>query len=98
MEQPSLTDAVRNLSLEDRFARLVLGTGMLTIPVIHLSLGAVASWHGYLLLCSIYPLLTAMVAWDPLYALSRSRSCNTSRRNRCGTLGVAIRAALQPDR
>jgi len=52
-----------NVSFYDRVNRLVLGSFLLVAMM------ATASIPAWLTLIPLYPILTAIAAWDPLYAL-----------------------------
>ena len=45
-----------------------------------------------MVLASLYPLMTAMIGWDPLYAIFHVRSCSRAGRNQCGTLPYQLKA------
>lgn len=86
---------VQNVGLSDRIIRTVLGAFLLGGAAMHLVMGgAVASWHAYAGLVSIYPFLTAMLGWDPFYSLFHTRTCSDTGRNQCGTLPYEVDAAL----
>lgn len=53
-----------NMSTYDRINRLVLGS-MLLIAIM-VATDSIPSW---LALMPLYPILTAIIAWDPVYAL-----------------------------
>ncbi len=52
-----------NVSFYDRINRLVLGSLLL------IAMMAMASIPAWLSLIPLYPILTAIAAWDPLYAI-----------------------------
>lgn len=57
----------QNLGFADRQIRAVIGTVMLTAPVLTVS-GSIGAW-GILMLASVPVLVTTIMGWDPLYAL-----------------------------
>ena len=94
----------QNLGWLDRLIRFMIGTAMLVAPVTYLLYlspetptwindGAPMDWPYYSMLLSSYPLLTAMLGHDPVYALFGLKSCGTSPRNPCGTLPFEIASA-----
>ena len=47
------------------------------------------------ILLAVYPLMTTMMGWDPIYQLFGARSCSIEGgRNQCGTLPYEVDAAL----
>jgi len=90
-------EVVQNEGLVDRVFRFVIGAIMLIVGV-----GGFATtphvtwWEGTLIVASSYPLLTAMLGWDPFYSMLGGRSCNLdpNSRNACGSLPYEIDAAL----
>lgn len=92
---------VENISVLDRVVRLLIGMALVAGLVVQIrlsmtqpELAKALTWETYAALASFYPLLTAMLGWDPIYALFHARSCGTSERNRCGTVGYQVEAAL----
>lgn len=92
---------VENISVWDRIIRFLIGIALLVPVVYQLQVSMTSpelvsdlSWESYAALASFYPLLTAMLGWDPFYSLFHAKSCGTTDRNRCGTLGYQIDAAL----
>lgn len=55
-----------NVGIHDRYARLLLAAVLLS-PVFATSSGPLG-WITLPILASIYPVLTAIMAWDPVYA------------------------------
>lgn len=85
---------VQNVGLNDRLLRTLLGWGVIGMAALDLVGGAQVGWHTYAILLAIYPLLTAILGWDPFYAVFGNRSCDISERNRCGTFPFEVYAAL----
>lgn len=82
--------ATQNIGLIDRVLRLVIGVAMITTAYYYTAYANLPaeSWDplgSYTMLAAIYPLLTGMLGWEPLYALFSVRSCSDSGRNQCGT-------------
>jgi Inner membrane protein YgaP-like, transmembrane domain len=60
-----------NLGRWDRVLRIVLGTGALGVGWA----GMLPDWWAVVCkLFGLYPLLTGVLGWDPLYALARFRT------------------------
>lgn len=87
---------VQNVGLLDRGLRLVLGAFLLGAPAMHLVMygGVFTWWHGLSMLLSVYPGMTGWLGWDPLYQGIHYKTCDSSDRNRCGTLPYQVDAAL----
>lgn len=88
---------LQNMGLIDRVARFLLGGGILAYLVVYhemkhpsISLG----WQTVLVAASIYPLVTALIGWDPFYALFHTRSCSLTGRNQCGTFPYEVKAIV----
>jgi hypothetical protein len=85
---------VQNLNIVDRFLRIVLGAPLLAMVIITLREGDSFGWHAYLMLVAIYPLMTAIMGWDPVYSMVRIRSCNKMGRLACGTFPYQLDAVF----
>ena len=84
-----------NIGLVDRTARFFGGGILITFGV----LSALLTKHDVLsavaILLSIYPLMTTMMGWDPIYQLFGARTCTVEGgRNQCGTFPYEVDAAL----
>jgi len=86
---------VQNIGLTDRITRFIVGGTMLGIGAFYqLTIGPNIFDVGLMLL-SIYPLMTTLLGWDPVYQMLGARSCNAEGGpNACGTLPYEIDAAL----
>jgi hypothetical protein len=49
----------------DRIARLIFGVALIALA---LNNPTETDWFARLIIIAVYPLLTALVAWDPVYA------------------------------
>ncbi len=86
---------VQNTGLFDRLFRVLIGVLMLGGALYHLMTYNVSiSWHAYVALLSVYPLMTGMLGWDPFYSAGRMKTCGLSEKNQCGTLPYQIDAAM----
>lgn len=86
---------VQNLGLYDRCLRVLAGVILLGGSVAHLVLAdSMVSWHAYTSLLSIYPFLTGILGWDPLYEMAEVRSCQLTGRNQCGTFPYELESVL----
>lgn len=83
---------LQNEGAVDRVVRNVIGWSLMGIAAFDLAQGASVTWHGYVILLAIYPLLTSILGWDPLYQMLRTRTCETSgeNHNRCGSFPYEV--------
>ena len=89
--------AIQNLGWLDRTMRLIVGAALVAIVLIDLEQRNTLGWHAYLPIVAIYPLLTGLLGWDPLYATTHIKSCDTSSRNKCGTYPFEVESAIGKD-
>ncbi len=95
---------IYNIGLLDRVLRFIVGFALLAAGVIGMTMSPMVSgWEAVAILVSVYPILTAILGWDPAYAALGARSCSIEGgRNQCGTIPYEIDAALghepRPDR
>ncbi|MEK7322428.1 MAG: DUF2892 domain-containing protein [Pseudomonadota bacterium] len=82
-----------NMGAIDRGLRLLFGFLLLVPIFVIIETIEPPTWQWFTTLVSFYLLLTAMVGWDPVYAMLNRKTCGTSDKNRCGTLGYEIKAA-----
>ena len=85
--------AIQNIGWFDRIVRVVIGFALLGVVYVDLIKEMPLGWHVFLPLLAIYPLLTAILGWDPLYAAGHVKTCDTSSRNPCGTFPYEVEAA-----
>lgn len=86
---------LQNLGWHDRLLRIVVGVLCIATPFYVLATtGQLATWHLVLMLVSMYPFITGLIGLDPLYSSIDLRSCDTSERNRCGTLPFEMDTAI----
>ena len=85
---------VHNLGLVDRVVRVLFGAALMGGAITSLFNSSVVTWQVYAALFAVYPLMTGMLGWDPLYAVGHTKTCDLSDRNRCGTFPYQIDAIL----
>jgi hypothetical protein len=85
---------IQNLGLVDRVVRTLIGWGLIAAAAADVLSGQQVSWHPYAILFAVYPILTAIVGYDPFYSAAHTKSCDLSERNRCGTFPFEVSAAL----
>lgn len=87
---------IQNLGLVDRVVRFILATLMLGGAIAYLIVYGtyLTPVHGLVMMLSIYPALTGIVGWDPLYQMANIRSCGPGEKNSCGTLPYQVDAAM----
>ncbi len=92
-------EVVYNIGLADRVIRTILGFALLGGGAIGMAITpTITLWEGIAVMVSVYPLMTAMMGWDPFYAMFGTRSCSIEGgRNQCGTLPYEVDAALGHD-
>ena len=87
---------IQNLGWLDRVLRILAGAAILIYPLylIVTNDSLESQWPVYSMLLSIYPWLTGITGFDPVYALLGLCTCGTSERNPCGTFPYEVDAAL----
>ncbi len=87
---------IQNVGWLDRVVRVLVGMAMLVYPAVMILTSETeqSPWLLYSMLLSIYPWLTGIVGFDPIYEQFVIRTCDTSDRNPCGTFPYEIDAAL----
>src|SRR3569623_18201 len=85
---------IENLGVVDRSLRALAGVVLLAPIVIAVVQVTAIGWQFYAGIASCYLLLTAMLGWDPFYALFGARSCGLSERHRCGSFQYETDAIL----
>jgi len=85
---------VQNTGLMDRVVRLSIGGALIAASAISLSSPAPVIWETYAILLAIYPLMTGMLGWDPVYTMFNAKTCRLTGRNQCGTLPYEVDAML----
>lgn len=89
---------VQNIGLGDRMVRFFGGGALMAFGVI----SAVIYGHGVVsavaILLAVYPLMTTMMGWDPIYELVGAKTCSVEGgRHQCGTLPYEVDAVLGHD-
>jgi len=90
-------ETVQNEGLVDRLLRFTIGAVMLGIGVGEMTVTPfITWWEALLVIASVYPLLTAILGWDPLYKLANAKTCSlkAGSHNQCGTLPYEMDAAM----
>jgi hypothetical protein len=88
---------LENIGLIDRLFRFIIGGAALGYFVLyglmqhpHLSMTVQVT----ITALALYPLITAMMGWDPVYAVFGARSCSSTGRHQCGTLPYQFKAIM----
>ncbi|MBI3772715.1 MAG: DUF2892 domain-containing protein [Gammaproteobacteria bacterium] len=89
--------ALQNVGLWDRILRVIIGSGLIAVVLVDLYQRTDLGWHAYLPIIAIYPMLTGILGFDPLYSSVNYRTCDSSMRNRCGTFPFEVEAAFGKD-
>jgi hypothetical protein len=85
---------IQNLGWLDRTIRVIIGFALVFTVLFEFQKTGDLGGYAYLPILAIYPFLTAVLGWDPLYSASNIRSCGGSDRNKCGTYPFEIESAL----
>ncbi len=90
---------VQNMGWLDRTIRVILGAGLIVAVLYRLQADLPMGAYAYLPILAIYPLMTGLLGWDPFYAASHVKSCDTSAgsRNKCGTFLFEVESAMGRD-
>jgi hypothetical protein len=78
-------NALQNIGLIDRSVRIIVGLAM-TSTWFFYPVESVNLWFVALPLLGVFPLLSGILGWCPVYALFHTKSCGTDNRNSCGTM------------
>jgi hypothetical protein len=78
-------NALQNIGLIDRSVRIIVGLAMISTWFFY-PVESVNLWFAALPLLGVFPLLSGILGWCPVYALFHTKSCGTDNRNSCGTL------------
>ena len=94
MEKFKINVVEQNLGMLDRSIRFILGCVMLGVPFYMMTqVGQPAEQlYNWSMLLSIYPFLTAVTGCDVLYKPFHIKSCDLSRRNKCGSFPFELDA------
>jgi hypothetical protein len=82
---------IQNIGLVDRVIRLLIGAALIGtsyfyVAHLHQMVEVWATWGTYAILIAIYPIMTGMLGFDPLYTLFHVRTCGDTGRHQSGTL------------
>lgn len=88
---------IENIGLIDRLVRFLIGGGALVYFVFYTEMQ-----HPIMMVASqvlvagvcVYLMITAMLGWEPLYAVFRVKSCSITGRNQCGTIPYQFKALI----
>jgi len=86
---------VENIGLVDRMVRFFGGGALMAYGIFT----ALTTTHDLVsagaILLGVYPLMTTMMGWDPIYHLFGAKTCAIEGgRNQCGTLPYEMESAL----
>jgi hypothetical protein len=89
--------AIQNVGWMDRIVRVLIGAALVAVVFVDIYEGQPLGWDAYLPLLAIYPLITAILGWDPLYSAGHIKTCDGSKRNQCGTFPYEMESAMGKD-
>lgn len=87
--------ALQNIGIIDRMVRIVVGAAMIGVWFVY-PIAQVTMWFALLPLLGVFPLLTGILGWCPTYAVFRTKSCGTDKRNSCGTFPDQLDHLIHP--
>ncbi len=93
MTETAPIPVVQNLSWWDRVLRFAVTWAVFGVTALHLDQVQVVSWHAYVFLFGIYPMMTAMWGWDPIMHILHRKTCDRSEFNRCGSFPFEVLSA-----
>ena len=89
---------VQNIGLVDRMIRFFGGGAMLAWGCLALVMSDNNLTGAIVALLSVYPLMTTIMGWDPIYQMFGARTCNLEGgRNACGTFPFEVDSAVGHD-
>lgn len=86
-------NALQNVGAVDRLARVIIGTIMIGAWFLY-PIHTIHSWFAVLPLVGVYPFLTGILGWCPIYAMLHKKSCGTGKYNTCGTLPEQLKQLI----
>jgi hypothetical protein len=86
-------NALQNLGIIDRLARVIIGTVLIGAWFLY-PIHTLHSWFAVLPLVGVYPFLTGILGWCPLYAAFHKKSCGINKRNTCGTFPAQLKQLI----
>lgn len=94
MKLTSYFGAIQNMGWLDRALRFLIGIALIVYVLMIVSNNSTLGNYIYLPIIAIYPLMTAILGWDPLYHLGHVRSCQTDGHNACGSFPYEVASAV----
>ncbi|HHH35353.1 MAG TPA: DUF2892 domain-containing protein [Gammaproteobacteria bacterium] len=87
---------LQNIGITDRIIRFFLGGALLGGGVLAMvEMHSVTLLPALAVILAVYPLMTTMMGWDPIYQMMGARTCSLEGgRNQCGTFPYEVDAAL----
>ena len=84
-----------NIGLADRMVRFFGGGALMTFGILSALLTKHDVVSAIAILLAVYPLMTTVMGWDPIYQLFGARTCKLDGgRQECGTLPYEVESAL----
>lgn len=85
---------LHNIGIIDRMIRFFVGGGLLFLGVISIVVSETTQvWEAIVVLLAIYPLMTCVMGWDPIYQMIGLRTGHETGRNVTGTFPFQVDAA-----
>lgn len=88
-------NALQNIGLIDRTVRVIVGLAMIAVWFVY-PIASVSMWFAVLPLLGVFPLLSGILGWCPVYAIFHTKSCGTDSHNTCGTFPDQLDHLINP--
>lgn len=88
-------NALQNIGIIDRVTRVIVGGAMVGAWFVY-PIASVSMWFALLPLLGVFPLITGMLGWCPVYGMLRTKSCGSDDRNSCGTFPDQLDHLINP--
>ena len=90
--------APQNIGIIDRVSRVSVGLVLICIWFIFpYPIYADSVWFALLPFLGVAPVVTGIIGWCPTYAIFKTKSCGTGKRNNCGTFPDQLDHLLRSD-
>lgn len=88
-------NALQNIGIIDRVSRVLVGSAMIGVWFVY-PIASVSMWFALLPLLGVFPLITGILGWCPVYGMLKTKSCGSDKRNSCGTFPDQLDHLIHP--
>jgi len=88
-------NVLQNIGIIDRTSRVIIGSVMVGVWFVY-PIASVSMWFALLPLLGVFPLITGILGWCPVYGLLKTKSCGSDERNSCGTFPDQLDHLIHP--